>query len=49
MEIETEKQSGRGEYAVGCAEGLVSKILKHLADYVANLWRSLERLIDTTK
>ena len=49
MEVEPDKATVKEKLPVGCAQGLVSKILKHLAEYVAKVWRSLERKIDTCK
>ena len=46
-EIEKKKIGSSKNQLSNCSQGLVYTVLKHLRRYVANFWRSLERLIDT--
>ena len=46
-EIDKKKRGGSKNQLANCSQGLVYTVLKHLRHYVANFWRSLERLIDT--
>jgi hypothetical protein len=46
------RESEENNPVVGCfssKESLVSTVLRHLQKYVANVWKALERLIDTSK
>ena len=46
-EIDKKKRGSSKNQLANCSQGLVYTVLKHLRRYVANFWRSLERLIDT--
>lgn len=50
--MENQKRESEENHPVGCfpsKESLVSTVLRHLQKYVANVWKALERLIDTSK